>query len=111
MINVFIEKRLSKHSHFLCLQLKKLWCREVKKISCPKQHEFVNGEEAVILASDVASQVPETLGRQRMSYIQLQEWCEPRREQVVLVKKAVLYLHLCRNSLNKAISKSILHYK
>ena len=48
MINVCIDKRLAKHSHFLCLQLKKLRCREVKKISCPKQHKFVNGEEAVI---------------------------------------------------------------
>ena len=88
MMNVCIDKRLAKCSHFLCLQLKKLRCREVNKISCPKQHKFVNGEEAVISASDVESQVPEMLGRQRrMSYVQLEEWCEPRREQVVLVKK------------------------
>lgn len=49
------------------------------------------GRRLLISASDVESQVPETLGRQkRMSYIQLQEWCEPRREQVVLVKKSYI---------------------
>lgn len=47
MINVCIDKRLAKPSHFLGLQLKKLRCREVKKIPCPRQHKSVNGEEAV----------------------------------------------------------------
>ena len=80
-------------------------------MSCPKQHKFVNGEEVVISASDVESQVPEMLGRQRrMSYVQLEEWCEPRREQVVLVKK--LYcIFICAEILLSPISKSILHYK